>query len=566
MSKLLAQALFPDVKSIPEIIAQYPARPQGQIITRTAPSPTGFLHVGNLYNALFNERIAHQSGGTFLLRVEDTDQTRNTTNYEEQSWGTFLIIEWLASFGIYHDEGSALEVINWKKNIIASGNYGPYIQSERLSIYNSFVAYLLETDQAYVCFMTPQEIEQTKASQELTKQATWIYWAYALSRNLSDEVILEKIAQWKEYVIRRKSNNKPGEKVSFNDGIRGNITMEANYADQIILKSYGFPSYALAHVVDDYLMGTTHVIRSDERLPSVPYHIELYSWFKEFYTKPKRSYNHTSPIQKLDNGSRRKLSKRKDPESDVQILLNRWLPAEWIKVYIMSLFNTNFEDRRKENNQKHYTSYKEFQISFDKCNAAGAIFDIDKLHHICAEYLAIVPLDQLYEELLTFYKHTDQLQIDFDANVNFIKAILSFDRNKKLHTTYQDIINYIIPFLSIELQIDYNLYPEVFSRDLLKQISSTYSDYISSSLFNVNNELLRSKEEWFEDLKQFGKQFGVAANNAEFKEGGYIAKIGDLAMILRVSLYGSTNTPDIYEMIRVMWKDKVLSRLQQAAS
>lgn len=579
MSSLIANILFPNTESVQDILGHYPRRPDNQIVTRIAPSPTGFLHIGSVYTGLLNEKLAHQSNWVFIVRIEDTDQARNTTNYEEQSGGIFSIINGLSFFQIEYDEGEKPLVKENKMVLQPVGNYGPYVQSQRLDIYKSFVKYLLETDQAYVCFMTPQELENLRTSQQLSKQATGVYGQYALSRNLSEEEIISRINNGDPYVIRRKATATLDEKITFEDGIKWTVEMQANYIDHILLKSDWFPSYHLAHIVDDYLMGTTHVIRADEWLASVPFHVQLFNGFASIFTKPQRSYNHNSPIQKLDNGNRRKLSKRKDPEADVQTLIDAGYPAEGIKTYLMCLLNSNFEDRWKEKNQTQpYVSYKEFQVSLDKCNTAGAIFDMDKLRHICAEYLAVAPLydyknTSVLPDVLGFYYQTfqgqrikalDETRDNETALQELVKHtvnVLSFDRDKKLHITYQDILDYIRPFLD-DITVDASLFPTVFSAEQRQAILSAYTTYLETIFRDANGNTNKTQEQWFDDLKQFGKQFGIAANNAEFKEWWYIARVGDLAMIFRVALYGSTNTPDIYKMIIALGKDTVLKRLQ----
>ncbi len=400
MSTKISNLLFSGLESCTTILARYPDRNGSPMVTRIAPSPTGFLHIGSVYTGLLNEKLAHQSEGKFLVRIEDTDQARNTTDFENQSGGIYSIIKGLNFFELQYDEGVILKDDN---NLEQKGSYGPYIQSQRLDIYKSFIKYLLETGKAYVCFLSPQELESIRASQQVAKQATGIYGQYALSRNLTEDEVITRINKGDSYVIRWKANGEIGKKIQFEDGVKGSVDMQENYIDQIILKSDGFPSYALAHIIDDYLMGTTHVIRADERLASVPYHIQLFQGFADIFSRPQWSYNHNSPIEKMENGNRRKLSKRKDPEADVKTLIDAGYPAEGIKTYLMCLLNSNFEDRWKEENTKHpYVSYKEFQVSLDKCSTSGAIFDMDKLNHICAEYLAIVPLDQLITELEAF--------------------------------------------------------------------------------------------------------------------------------------------------------------------
>ncbi len=405
MSAVISNLLFPNVEDYTVILSRYPDREGNPMVTRIAPSPTGFLHIGSVYTGLLNEKLAHQAGGKFLVRIEDTDQARNTTDFENQRGGIYSIIEGLNFFELDYDEGVVLKNDN---SLEQKGDYGPYIQSQRLDIYKSFVKYLLETGKAYVCFLTTEELESIRASQQVAKQATGIYGSYALSRNLTEAEVIVRINKGDAYVIRWKANGEIGKKIQFEDGVKGNVDMQENYIDQIILKSDGFPSYALAHIIDDYLMGTTHVIRADEWLASVPYHIQLFQGFAEILSRPQWSYNHNSPIEKMENGNRRKLSKRKDPEADVKTLIDAGYPAEGIKTYLMCLLNSNFEERWKEENTNHpYISYKEFQVSLDKCSKSGAIFDMDKLNHICAEYLAVVSLDQLIQELESFSKNNE---------------------------------------------------------------------------------------------------------------------------------------------------------------
>lgn len=564
MSKVIADLLFPDspsIQTIQDIIPGFKERENTPIVTRIAPSPTGFLHIGTLYTSLLNQKLAHQAGGKFILRVEDTDQARNTTDFETQSGWIYSIVRWLKLFGIPYDEGMREKE---DKTLESFGDYGPYIQSERLAIYNAFIKYLVESDKAYVCFLTPEQLENIRTSQQLEKKATGIYGAYAMSRNLTEDEIISRINNGEKRVIRLRCESNPGEKVSFGDGIKGNVEMETNYIDQVLLKGDGFPSFALAHIIDDYLMGTTHVIRSDEWLASIPFHMQVFRCFEQIFTRPMRLYCHISPIQKLENGNRRKISKRKDPESDVLILHGSWYPAEWIKVFMFNLLNSNFEDWWKETNSSAdvYVSWSEFQVSLEKCSTSGAILDITKLNHMCSEYLAWIDMETLFDDLKEFYNHTQQVWIDRDAHSDYIKSILSFDRNKKSHITYQNIIDYILPFLSDKIEIDTSLYPEAFDTTFVNTFSERYSDYISNQLFDTQWNIIRSKEEWFEDLKAIGKDFKIAGSNWEFKEGWYIGKIGDLAMVLRVKLYWSANTPDIYEMIRVMGKERAIWRLK----
>lgn len=553
----LSSLLFPNAKPIQEVIAQYSTRPSGQLVTRIAPSPTGFLHLWHLFTGLINSKLTQQSNWVLIFRVEDTDQARNTTNYEEKKWWIYALIEWFKAFWIEYNEW----VILWEdKEIISIWSHWPYIQSERLDIYKSFISYLLDTNQAYVCFMTPQELENLRTSQQLSKQATGVYGNFAIYRDASEEEVKAKLLEWRDFVIRRKSHKKPWDKVVFHDGIRWTFQMDDNYLDQVLFKSYGFPSFALAHVTDDYLMGTTQVIRSDERLPSVPHHIELYLAFKEVFTREQWLYNHISPIQKMDNGSRRKLSKRKDPEADIQVLINTWYPTEGVLTYLMCLLNSNFEDRWRENNSLKYTSYKDFKVSLDKCNISGAIFDIKKLDYISAEYLSIIPINRLFDELVNYYSNHNSTSITFKGNEEYLKRILWSDRNKKLHTTYQDILNYIEPLLQDTITIDGSLFPSNITKEKREQLVTSYSELLDK-YFNTNEEITIWKEERRELTKTFAANKWFAVNKKEYIEWTHLWLISDFAMILRVLLYGKQQTPDIYTMITIYGKEKTSARL-----
>lgn len=560
----LCDILFPGVPTIQSIINRYPER-KTPMVTRIAPSPTGFLHIWSVYTWLLNQKLAHQAGGIFFVRVEDTDQARNKTDYELQQGWIYSIINGLEFFDIPWNEG-----INKNNDGTFSDiwSYWPYTQSHRLELYKSCVAYLLETNKAYVCFMTPEELEQLRTNQQLSKQPTGVYGSYALNRNLSESEVISYISQWKPWVIRRKAPCGPWTKTMFHDGIKWEIEMEDNFIDQVVFKSDGFPTYALAHIVDDYLMGTTHVIRADERLPSVPFHRQLFQWFSDIFTRSWRSYNHCSPIQKLDNGNRRKLSKRKDPEADVQVLIDKWYPAEGIKVYLMCLLNSNFEERRKEKNKPihdnqniSYTSYNDFTISLEKCNISGAIFDIDKLNHICSEYLSIISIPTLLEEFKNYNNRYNKITLNELDEKLIIKA-LSCDRNKKLHTTYLDIMDYLVPLIQWTWIIDQELFPNIFSQTMKSDIMTDYVSIIES-MFDVHNNIIISKEERREETKKIWIKHGFAGNKKEFEQWWFIGMISDIAMMLRVLLYGKQQTPDLYNMITILGKQETIKRLQQ---
>lgn len=564
MSQQTAELLYPSVPNISDILDNIESR-EDQIVTRLAPSPTGFLHIWSVYTGLLNSNIAHQKDGIFMLRIEDTDQARNTTDYQNKTWWVYSILDGFKYFGLEVDEGV---MYRSQREIAQSWGYGPYIQSERLDIYKIFIKYLITQDLAYPCFLTSDQLEQIRESQIISKSPTWVYGEYAISRNLTYEEIIEYIDQGKDFSVRLKSPGSLGKRIGFDDEVKGHIEIDDNYEDVVLMKSDGFPTYHFAHIVDDYMMGVTHVIRTDERLPSVPKHIQIYSAFVDVFTRPIRKYAHPGPLMKIDQGNKRKLSKRKDPEADVEMWIKDGIPPNATKVYLMGLMDSGYEPRWFEHFVENKNSDLDI-VSYDrelsKINGTWAMVDMQKLAHICSEYIASVWLDKLIMELESYMKiypnsyiFEDNRKIDKD----YLIDILSFDRQKKIHTNYNDIIKYILPFADDyfdEMGMDKSLLSGIDSK-IIADFLSDYRDYISSTLFDWNI-IAKTKEERFEDLKTIWKDHWFATNNAEFKEGGYIWRVGDLAMILRVLLYGSTNTPDIYEMIKVMWKDRVLKRL-----
>lgn len=565
MSKQVADLLYPDVVDIKTILDDYRPRSQ-KTITRIAPSPTWFLHIGTVYTWLLNRNIAHRDGGLFMLRVEDTDQARNTTDYDNKTWWVYSILDGFNYFWLELDEWV---YYSWDREISMSWDYGPYVQSERLEIYKIFAKYLIEHDLAYPCFLTSEQLEQIRESQILAKTPTWVYGDYALSRNLSYDEIVADIDAGKDFSIRLRSPWSLGKRITFDDAIKWHIEIDDNCEDVVLIKSDWFPTYHFAHIVDDYLMWITHVIRTDERLPSVPKHIQIYQAFSDVFDRSIWTYAHPGPLMKIDAGNKRKLSKRKDPEADVQMFVEDGIPPKATKVYLMWLMDSSYEPwwftNFVESNNPDHLDITSFDWKLSDINGTWAMFDMQKLTHICGEYVASISLDDLILELESYltrypnpYIYEDSRKLDLD----YVRDVLWFDRQKKIHTNYKDIVDYILPFADdyfADNKVDHTLLPDI-DREVIKNFLSSYRTYISDTLF-TNWVISKSKEEWFEDLKEIGKEFGFAPSNAEFKEWWWIWKTGDVAMILRVLLYGRTNTPDIYEMIRVMWKDRVLDRL-----
>ena len=370
-NNMLAELLFSHIDKVPaDYDSIYPKRELGEDakITRFAPSPTGFLHIGGLFAALISERIAHQSGGKFILRIEDTDKKREVEN------GVDRILEGLLGFGIKIDEG----FVGYDEQ---KGNYGPYKQSERAKIYQCFAKELVKKGMAYPCFCTEEEISRIREVQEEKKLLPGYWGEFAKCRNLSYDEIKEKIESGLPYVLRLKSPGSDERKISFKDGIRGKIEMPENIVDVVILKSDGIPTYHFAHVVDDYLMGTTNVIRGDEWISSIPIHLQM---FYMLGLKPPK-YAHIAPIMKEDEGGKRKISKRKDPEAAVTYYDEEGYPADGVIEYLLNLANYTFEDFRKANKTAHWS---EFKLEMNKMSNSGALFDLVKLNDVCKNKIA----------------------------------------------------------------------------------------------------------------------------------------------------------------------------------
>lgn len=469
-------------------------------------------------------KFAHQQWGIFMLRIEDTDQQRLVEN------GIQTIIKGLSDFGIIADEWP------WP--------YGPYIQSERKLIYQTLAKDLIAQGKAYPCFLTAEQIEQTREIQTAGKQLPGIYGDFALYRHKSLDEVRTLIDAGMPFVIRLLCPAHADERVEYIDLIKWPISAQANINDIVLIKSDGLPTYHFAHIVDDYLMGTTHVIRADERVPSVPLHIQLYE--ATWWWQCRRSYAHVAPLLKSDGG-KRKLSKRKDPEADVWFLVQSWYPVDAIKEYLMTIIDSKYEG--KSNNQT--LTYSD-PIKLDQMNASGALVDMSKLESVCREYIASLSSETLYKQVSTRPVENPLSPYRVSHKDIIIKA-LWIERGDQLKdpkrfVTYKDVVHHLIPFIDqLYDQIDMSM-PE-WSRDFL----NAYIHVLD----------LSSKEQWFDQLKEIGSKLGYAVNNQEYKTGNYKGKIWDLAMILRVALFKSSQTPDLYESMQVMWIERVKKRLKK---
>ena len=535
-NKLIADLLLPDINTSPDYYENiYPNRvlPEGAMVTRFAPSPTGFLHLGSLFAAFIYERLAHQSGGTFYLRIEDTDKKR------EVQGSTSEIIRGLKTYNISFDEDAG---------------YGPHIQSQRENIYKTYVKFLLEKGLAYPCFCTLEELEELRKLQENKKVNTGYYGAWTKHRNIALKEIKQNLKEGKNYVIRLKSPGSADKRIIFNDLIKGKIEMPENVQDIVILKTDGLPTYHFAHAVDDHLMRTTHVVRGEEWLSSTPIHLQLFDVLG--FERPE--YAHIPTLMKMDGTSKRKLSKRKDPELAFSFYEEEgYLPSAVIE-YLLHIINSNYEDWRKENPLR---PYEDFKIDINKISASGAIFDLNKLTVISKDIIALMKSSDIYELYLKWCESYDTEMAAFlKADPNYCIQIFNIERNsekpRKDIGKWSDVREDIFFFyddLYYSKNGDYN-YPKALSKGDIQKILSRYINVYCES---------DNKETWFNKLKAFGENLGYSPSVKNFKKNpaAYKGHIGDVAMVLRIALTKKTATPDLYEMIKVLGTERLTERL-----
>jgi glutamyl-tRNA synthetase len=557
MSQQLADLLFPEVTlTIEDIRKQYPARPAGVSVTRFAPSPTGFLHIGGVYTAYVASKFVHQwwKNGINILRIEDTDQKR-------QKDGTIdLIIDWLETFGIHFDEWPL-----WT-DYADKGNYGPYIQSHRKHIYHVFVKHAVAQWFAYPCWMDETEIEAVRNMQQAAKKIPGIYRQYSKWREASLEAQQEMITTGKPFVIRLKSPAILWDKVTVSDIIKGDVITQDNFIDMVLLKSTdGLPTYHMAHLVDDYLMWTTHVIRADEWFASMPLHVQLFRLFG--FQAPL--YAHISPLLKLDPATwnKRKLSKRHDAEADIQYFFQQGIPVGAIMEFLTNIIDPLFEEWQKNNPDK---TYEDYIVDITRMNPAGALLDMTKLLFVSKEWLARLGKEEFMAKALEWVEKygKDVLKEQYEGwLVSLMKKypeysfhILNIERlteaDPKRYRMFSDIVDQL-PCFYDEIRekasaVPSIQFPEVCTADRMTWFLHEYASALDLSM---------SKQDWFNQLKEIGARHGFAASNGDFKAWWYVWKIGDLAMYLRIALLCSTTTPDLYESMKVMGKERVLKRL-----
>ena len=545
--KDLANLIFPDVKEISYYEEKYPERdlPEGAIVTRFAPSPTGFVHIGGLYQALVARTVAEQTGGVFFLRVEDTDQKREVEN------GVTGIVNSLKDFDMAPDEG----MISDTEEI---GNYGPYKQSLRKEIYQAYAKYMLEQGKAYPCFCTPEDLDEIRSKQESAKLRTGYYGVWAKCRNLSVEEMAEKIKAGEPYIIRFKSPGREDRKIKHKDVIKGNVDFPENDQDIVIIKADGLPTYHFAHAVDDHLMHTTHVIRSDEWLSSVPLHLQL---FHELGFKAPK-YAHISPIMKNDNGGKRKLSKRKDPEAAVSYYKEQGVPTDAVKEYLLNIANSTFENWRRANPDK---KMEEFDFQLNKMSVSGALFDMVKLLDIGKTVISKMTAEDVYEKALEWAKVYDNELADLLKDKEYALKVFGIERgNKKPRkdiAKWSDVKENISYMYDSEFYNNVQEYPYQPAISNKEDISKILDLYIEK-YYDENDD----KQTWFDKIKEVAGEMGYAKEVKEFKAnpGMYKAHVGDVSTVLRVALTSRTNTPDMYEIMQVFGKDRIAKRFEVA--
>lgn len=539
----LAQLLFPNTDKTSEFYEElYPQRelPEGAKVTRFAPSPTGFLHFGNLYTMLVAYRIAKNSNGVFYVRVEDTDNKRKVDG------AIGVMLKSLASYGIEADEGVIGE--NEEK-----GAYGPYYQSKRKDIYQAYAKHLVEQGLAYPCFCSPEELDEIRNQQENEPQKG--YWGkWAKCRNLSYDEIKANIESGKEWTLRLKSPGTADGKCVFDDAIKGKIEMPENIQDIVLLKSDGIPTYHFAHVIDDHLMRTTHVVRGDEWISSAPIHLQL---FKLLGFKPPK-YAHVATIMKEENGGKRKLSKRKDPEAAVTYYAEQGYPKESVIEYILTLANSNFEDWRRANKTK---PAEKFPLNFKKMSVSGALFDTVKLIDISKNVISTMNADKVFTLSYEWAKeYNPQLASLYEQDTDYAKAVLNIDReNKKPRkdiAKWSDIPDYISYMFDEAFIPCYELCGNA-DKELAAEVIEKYID-----AFNENDD----KDQWFARIKDLCEPLGCTPNVKEFKQNpeNYRGHVGDVSTVIRVALTGRTNTPDLYSISALLGRERVIKRLKDA--
>lgn len=553
--KDLADLMFPDVdQTIADLEKKYPPRTNATC-SRFAPSPTGFLHIGWVFSALVSWRFVQQYNWTFILRIEDTDQKRKIDGAVES------LLNSMKTFWITIDEWNLW--VNWED----VWNYWPYTQSERKELYHIFAKELVAKWLAYPCWMTNEEIDNIRDQQQKSKIMPWIYGNYSVYRNIDVDWLIQKVKENPDYIVRFRSHWNTQKKIVFEDVLRWKVNMWDNYNDIVLIKSDGLPTYHLAHIVDDYLMRVSHIIRAEEWLTSVPLHLQLF----EAFNLPDPKYCHLAQILKIDEetGKKRKLSKRKDPEADVEYFFQNAYSTQWILDYLYTIMDSGFEEWQKANPDK---SFLDRDFVLENMNKSGALFDLTKMESVNNEYLSRISTEQLFNETIEWAeKYNTELANLMKEDVDYTKSALDIERHTpkdpKRFTTFKDVDTQLRFFFDSEYEkLIESVKLKIKSWDEEFQKFTEFDMWIVSSFLDEYLWVLDldlTVEEWFSQLKEIWKKHWFAWNNAEFKEWGYIWKVWDLAMIIRVWLCASTKTPDLFSVMKVMGKSRIEKRLKE---
>jgi len=542
LNQMIADKIFPNVHlTLEDLDNKYPPRSlkEGAMVTRFAPSPTGFLHTGSLFTSLVSYRFAKQTDGVFFLRLEDTDQKREIRGSGDK------VVEQLETFGVVPDESFLDE----------ETPYGPLVQSERKDIYHAVIKSMIQSGDAYPCFCTHEELADIRSHQEKNKLLPGYYGEFATCRHLNQDDVLKRIERGDEFVIRFKSDGQVDQRVSFDDAIRGRIEFPANILDIVIMKTDGLPTYHFAHVVDDHFMRITHVTRGEEWMSSAPIHLEIFdrlAW-------PQPIYAHFPVIMKLDEGKRRKLSKRKDQEASVDYFLEKGYPIEGFLEYLMTLANSNFEEWRIKHPQ---ADIFDFELSFNKMSLDGALFDIEKIKSISKDRLALMNAKTFTSNALEYAeKYEPRLEEIISLNRDYFEAIINIGRDQKKprkdYEKYSDIFD-VVSFMYDKYfyeMIQELPFDDRFSHDMIEDI---LNEYVNDTGLDLD------QNEWFNKMKEKAVSRNFAARPKDYKKqpDAFVGHVGDYAEIIRVASCGKANTPNFYDILQILGKERVVERIK----
>ena len=540
----LANYIFPEIKeTIADLEAKYPARklPEGAEVTRFAPSPTGFLHLGSLFTSLVAHKVAKDTGGVFYLRLEDTDTKREVEGSGDE------LVRQLAYFGIDPKEGYLGHDV---------GDYGPYKQSERAYIYKVCIKELMKKGRAYPCFCSAEQLEETRQIQEAMKEIPGYYGDYAICRTNTPDEAIERIEAGEPYVIRFKSMGNHNNKIIFHDEVRGDISIAENDMDIVILKSDGLPTYHFAHAVDDHFMHTTTVIRGEEWISSAPIHIELFETLG--FKRPR--YAHLPVIMKLDNGNKRKLSKRKDPEASVSHFIEEGFPKEALLVYLMSIANSNFEEWTAQN---HSYNLDDFKFSFEKMSLDGVLFDQDKLNFFSKEIIAQMSAEEVYNRVLEWAtgEFKDRLLAYKETSIAALNIERGGEKARKDYACYKDVYPIISLFYKEDNEKEFNENGIQFNPNISKDvIKDVLEDFMKSNDYSLGNDV------WFSTVKELGTRHKFAESGKIYKQNpeAYVGHVGDVAEIIRLAVTNRKNSPNLHDVLVILGKEEVDRRIERA--